>query len=412
MDTVTEYSQPPRPRRWTGRRLVAVAIFVVLVAALSAAYIAWRPAYKPLFQGLAPRDAALIAAELKREQIPFRIEPGTGAVLVPERDERAARLQLIGGSMHLNEVVGLELFNDSDLGLTDFAQKVNYQRALQGELARTIMSLDEVVLARVHVALPESALFRGAQAAPKASVAVFARDGVALRPQVVGGIQRLVAAAIPGMQPGAVTVLDHRGGALSDRDESAITPGQFQTATEGELLRKLEPQLRSLLGAGLAELLVRVELNVDFPDPESEAPPDSDPAFGSHDSAEGAGPAPVPVVRHSIERIVVTVLLERALPPDLRAQVRGLVSATAGLDASRGDLVHMSVRPPPAPVAAAPAVEPVRLYRRVLVAALAACAVATVWAAWYARRRARTQAPTRDQILRDLQRRLLKVGSA
>lgn len=414
METVTDPFPPPR--RWPRRRVLALATFGALVLVLSAVYIAWRPAYRPLLHGTAPRDAALIAAELKREQLPFRIEPGSGAVLVPERDERSARLQLIGASMHLNEAVGLELFNNSDLGLTDFAQKVNYQRALQGELARTIMSLDEVVLARVHVALPESALFRGHQAPPKASVAVFARDGARLPSHAVDGIQRLVAAAIPGMEPAAVTVLDQRGGALSGRDDAIASVRQFQTATENEVRRKVEPPLRRMLGEGLADLTVHVELAAQLPvlgpwlDLQERELPQMD---VEADELAATPASPRTGLRPSVARIAVTVVLERELPADRITQVHDVVSAGAALDFARGDRIHINVRAAPQPAAhAASAALPVSWYRGALIAAVAGCGLAIAFAAWHARRRPRTPLHAREQILRDLRLQLADEGAA
>lgn len=414
MQTAHAKAQPVR--RWIGRRVLALFFLGALVALPSAFYEAWRPEYKPLFRGIAPRDAALLAAELRREQISFRIEPGTGVLMVPERDHRCVVLQLTGGSMQLNDVVGLEL-SDNDMRLTEFAQRVSYQRALQGELSRTIMNLDEVVLARVHVALPEFAPFRGQQAAPKASVAVFARDGMSLPPLVVGGIQRLVAATMPGMEPTEVAVMDHRGNALSARDQSAATPHQFQTATEGQLLRKLEPHVRGLLGAALVELMVRVELTVDFPEPFGGAESAAvDILNVGEEAAEGypdppPPTAPPPVLRYSIERIAVTILLDRELAGDALAQVRTLVHAAAALNDARGDEVHVSVRPPPLPgLEAASKRLPISLFRWALAGAFFVFVCVIVLAAGYSRRRARTQLPSREQILRDLRLRLLKVG--
>ena len=161
--------------------------------------------------------------ELDRMKVPYRLDDGGGSILVPEELVHKTRLQLVGKNLPLHGAVGFEIFNNTDFGMTEFTQKVNYQRALQGELTRTIMALEEVQSARVHLALPESSLFKREQSRPKASVALAVRPGQSLARDQVAGIQRLVAAAVPGIDADDVTVLDQKGVTLSRRSEGRAT---------------------------------------------------------------------------------------------------------------------------------------------------------------------------------------------
>ena len=168
----------------SGTRQIALvtAAALLLSALIGGGYLLLRPNYQVLFSDLRPQDAATIVAELERQKMPYRLAGGGTSVLVPEAEVHTARLKVMSRDLPLKGTVGFELFNNADLGLTEFAQKVNYQRALQGELARTIMSLTEIDSARVHLSIPESGLFRRSGAKPRASVALSTRTGAELPP--------------------------------------------------------------------------------------------------------------------------------------------------------------------------------------------------------------------------------------
>src|SRR5262249_15138494 len=166
-----------------------------------------------------PHDAAAIAAELERMKVPYAVSDDGTTILVDKANVHATRLKIMGKGVDLKGTVGFEIFNNTDFGMTEFAQKINYQRALQGELARTIGALAEVKSARVHLVLPESGLLRRSAAKPKASVTLAMRGAERLSPEQIQGIQRLVAASVAEMEPAAVTVLDQQGVALSRRSE-------------------------------------------------------------------------------------------------------------------------------------------------------------------------------------------------
>lgn len=359
-----------RSRQW----LVAGATFLCLFLVALTFYLLLRPSYKPLFTDLKPADAGAMIAELEKEKIPFRLDEDSGAILVPENSSRAARIKLMSGDLRLQNVVGLELFKDSNLGLTEFAQKVNYQRALQGELSRTIMSLDEIDMARVHLTLPESSIFRRDKARPKASIAVFMRRGQHLGEDTIGGIQRLVAAAIPEMNASDVTVLDARGAAMVSANSGVEDQKlALKQAIEGHYQGKILAQIAHLVGDTHANVAVDADINFDQVQVtrESESRPRSSntpnlpslPGILETDES-GATPANRPLLPinagggksnriveqvvsapGSIRRLSVGIALDKALSPDETRQVTDLISASIGLDASRGDVISIIARP-------------------------------------------------------------------
>ena len=231
------------------RQLVWVGAFVVFIAVLAIAiHWALKRSYQVLFRDLKPQDSATIIAELERQKVPFRVDQTTNEILVPEGQANTLRLKMMSSDLRLQGAVGFELFNNSDLGLTDFAQKVNYQRALQGELTRTITSLEEVDMARVHLTLPESSIFRRSDEHPKASVALFMRDGRTLSPDMIKGIQRLIAAAVPQMAAADVTVIDQRGDPVNIREQDVDDPKQaLKRAIEREYERKILQQIAPIV---------------------------------------------------------------------------------------------------------------------------------------------------------------------
>jgi len=193
--------------------LTGVVLISVVLGAIG--WWALRTEYQVLFSDLRAQDAQAMTAELDRLKIPYRLADSGTAILVDAASVHATRLKLMGRELPLQGAVGFELFNNTDFGMTEFAQKINYQRALQGELTRTILSLAEVSEVRVHLALPEQGLFKQANARAKASISVALHQGAVLRPEQVSGMQRLVAAAVPGMTVQDVTIVDQRGVALT-----------------------------------------------------------------------------------------------------------------------------------------------------------------------------------------------------
>ena len=249
----------------TGLVVGAAAILLLLAGAT---WWLLRADYQVLFSDLKPQDAGAMTAELERLKIPYRVADDGATLLVDKQQVHATRIKLMGKELPLHGAVGLELFNNTDFGMTEFAQKINYQRALQGELTRTILSLSEVRDVRVHLALPEQGLFKQATSKAKASISLTMRPGQQLRPEQVSGIARLVAAAVPGMTPQEVTIVDNQGVTLSrpagdGEQEAGSARLDLKRETENYLSRKAGLVLDRLFGPGQALASVDVVLNLD-----------------------------------------------------------------------------------------------------------------------------------------------------
>lgn len=244
------------------------AVLILLVTA-GLAWWVFHTEYQALFTDLKPQDAQAMTTELDRLKIPYRLGDSGTAILVDKTTVHATRIKLMGKELPLQGAVGLELFNNTDFGMTEFAQKINYQRALQGELTRTIQSLSEVREVRVLLALPEQGLFKQATSKAKASITLTMRQGQALRAEQVVGVQRLVAAAVPGMATQDVTIVDGHGVALT-RAEGGNADAEVNSArlelkrdTETYLSRKVAAVLDRSFGVGQALASVDVTLNMD-----------------------------------------------------------------------------------------------------------------------------------------------------
>lgn len=259
--------------RWSTSSLATKIGFVVALLALvsglaAGAYWVLRDDYQVLFADLANQDAAAMVAELDRMKIPYRLADDGATVLVERELVYKTRLKLMAKGIDLHGGVGLEIFNNADFGMTEFVQKVNYQRAMQGELARTISGFDEVKSARVHLVLPESGLFKRQNAKPKASISLVMKDSAQLAPEQIAGIQRLVAASVPEITPSAVTIVDQRGVALSgiaaDNEVDESYTGRLDTKKriEDYLTRKIVSVLDRAIGPGKS--IVSVDVVIDY----------------------------------------------------------------------------------------------------------------------------------------------------
>jgi flagellar M-ring protein FliF len=250
---------------------IAFGIVAIAVVTIWLGLWAYRAEYQVLFADISSRDAAAMTAELDRMKIPYQLSDSGNTILVQKDMVYKTRLKLMEKDVPLHGAVGFEVFNNADFGMTEFVQKVNYQRALQGELTRTILSIDNVQSVRVHLAVPDQGLFKKAVTKSKASVTVTMKPGKILGQDQVAGIQRLVAASVPDIVPTDVTVLDQHGVALTrnvsaDADSGADAAlGQFDSkrSTEEYLVRKVNLVLDRTFGTGEAIASVDVVLNLD-----------------------------------------------------------------------------------------------------------------------------------------------------
>lgn len=224
--------------------------------------------YGVLFTNLTQEDAGAIVTKLKEKKVPYRLENNGATILVPKADLYELRLLMAGERLPRGGAVGFEIFDRQELGVTDFVQRLNYQRALQGELARTIAGMPEVLEARVHVVTPKESLFLEEQKKPTASVAVKLRPGRTLSPGQVDAIVHLVASAVAGLHPSQVTVVDLQGRILSKPQDQlspqGLTAGQLglQRQVEESYERKLQELFEKMLGPRKA--LAQVSAELDF----------------------------------------------------------------------------------------------------------------------------------------------------
>lgn len=208
-----------------GRQILAAGLVLAVLSVLlfGGYFFLLRQPYDVLFTNLRTMDAATIVAELDKKKVSYRLKDHGTTILVPANQVDATRLNVMSEDLPLKGAVGFELFNKSDMGLTEFAQRINYQRALQGELARTIMTTDSVDSARIHLSIAEPTIFRDDRRPSKASVTLIPRRGMTLSGETVAGVRRLVAAAVQDLEPADVVVLDAEGRVVSV-DAPVATP--------------------------------------------------------------------------------------------------------------------------------------------------------------------------------------------
>jgi flagellar M-ring protein FliF len=251
-----------------GRGPQILLIAVALIAPALFFGVQWLSdgQYVPLFTSLPPEEAGAVMAQLKAAKTPHRIGPGE-QILVPADKVSETRLRMAMQGLPVGGGVGFEVFDRPSLGVSDFAQRLNYQRALQGELARTIGQLREVARARVHLVLPQPSLFTDRDRPASASVFVKLQPGAQLRPEQVKGIVHLVASSVEGLNPERVTLVDTAGRVLSVGGESAgsLVSGrrlEIKTAIEESVERRVQSMLDAALGAG--QTITRVSALVNF----------------------------------------------------------------------------------------------------------------------------------------------------
>ncbi len=230
-------------------------VVAILAAATAFAWFSLHSDFLPLTGGLSKEDTAATVAQLEDIRARYRVDPSTGAVLVPAAEIDTVRAQLAQKGWPLKPAAGFELFDSGDFGMTEFTERINYQRALEGELARTIMELDEVRYARVHLVLPQSSLFKKSGEPPKASVLLVGRHGDVMSAPQIAGIQRMVASAVPELKAENVSVHDHKGVELTSGAAGALSPEAVDTAI------RAQSDVEDFLSAKAEEILLRV-----FPD--------------------------------------------------------------------------------------------------------------------------------------------------
>jgi len=247
----------------------SMAVVLGLVAAGFALMFFWanQVDYQLLYSNLSQEDAGNIVSKLREQRIPYKLAGGGEAILVPVEKVYELRLAMANDGLPSGGHVGFEIFDHSDFSTTEFVQRLNYQRALQGELVRTISEFREVEHARVLVVMPKDSLFVEDSKVPTASVLLELRS--ALSAEKVAGIVHLVASAVEGLDPDQVTVVDTSGRVLfkgpNQADQAALfssTKLDYQREIEGQIAGRVQSLLEGIVGKDKA--IVRVSSDIDF----------------------------------------------------------------------------------------------------------------------------------------------------
>lgn len=243
--------------RTAGGRKIMLMLGAAAVIAIMAAVWLWgqQPSYRVLFANFSDRDGGAIVAELEKMNIPYKYAEGGGALLVPADRVHDARLKLAAQGLPKGGNVGFELMENQKLGASQFLEQVNFQRAMEGELARSIESLSAVQAARVHLAMPKDSVFVSEQKQPTASVLLNLHPGRVLDAQQVSAIVHLVASSVPELSPKNVTIVDQNGNLLSDTSKAAsangMDPSQIKYVQDYQqnVAKRIESIISPIVGA-------------------------------------------------------------------------------------------------------------------------------------------------------------------
>ncbi len=382
------------------KAVVVIAVITLVAGGVFFATWAAKPTLVPLYSNLSGEDASAITTELTAKGIPYELGNGGGTVMVAQADLYQARLDLAGKGLPAGGSQGYKLLDKQGITTSDFKQRVDYQRALEGEISRTIGSINGVQAATVHLVIPKDDVFANDAKKPTASVLVKTAPGKNLADPQVQSIVNLTASAVEGLSPADVTVADGAGRLLSSNGQvgGSSTDSQLtQTnAMQDDLTRKVQALLTPLVGEGKAVVQARAELNFDKSTETSEVfNPDNKPANPSSqrkttetmingvvtdgscltngtippgcivqgpDAAGGQNQNYVKTdeaqdnnqdrkvtqtekAPGTIERVTVAVLLDANVPNIDAARIEALVTQAAGLQAARGDAVTVERMP-------------------------------------------------------------------
>jgi flagellar M-ring protein FliF len=340
-------------------------VLIILLATGGGVWWLLRSPEVALFDGLDATQLNAVAAELDRASVRYHLDREVGSVSVAPDDASRARLAVMSSGNAFRETPGFELFNGSDFGMTEFAQRINYQRAMEGELARTLGALDEVKYARVHLVLPEHGLFRSRQQEPRAAITVFAEDSVTLTQSQVRGIQRLTASSVPELQEKNVTVLDESGVVLSASGDDDQPEVGARLAQKQAIEKYFADKVRNVLAKalGVERFAVSIDVSLDYSQKTTTteriltSPAGAEIRHLKETTRTGASEEKgderlrevdyntgreVEQITHgagAIRRIQAGVIIDEAVAGADVEQLQALISAALGTDSSRGDRV-------------------------------------------------------------------------
>lgn len=227
-----------------------------------------EPTYTVLYSDLAPEDASKVVEHLSGAKIPYKLTDNGATVSIPKDKVHEMRLAMAGKGIPSSGIIGYEIFDKNTMGMSEFIQKLNFKRALEGEIARTIMQQQGIEGARVHIVFPERSIFREEQKEPTASVVLKLRTGNTLSQGNVKAVSYLVASSIEGLRPEKVTVIDTKGKLLSREFEgdnpfavSSNKQYEIKSSVESYLAHKAQSILDNVVGYGNSVVKVNVDLN-------------------------------------------------------------------------------------------------------------------------------------------------------
>ncbi len=254
---------------WTQRIWIVIAVAGVIGGLAWANHWNEERDFKPLFTGLADEDAGALVTKLHEGGFEYRLENGGSTILVPSDKVAEARLQMASAGLPKSGRIGFELFDKANFGASEFTEQVNYHRAIEGELERSIMSIREVESARVHLTLAKDSLYSEARQPAKASVLVKLRHAASLSPQNIAAICQLTASAVPGLSADQVSLVDTAGNLLN-RPRPAATDGaegseaalDYRKSVEVGIQNKIASTLEPLLGPDHFRIGVSADVDI------------------------------------------------------------------------------------------------------------------------------------------------------
>ncbi|MDD3466599.1 MAG: flagellar basal-body MS-ring/collar protein FliF [Campylobacterales bacterium] len=248
--------------------IVAVIALVIFLALFNASAKKADDGYKVMFENISPKDAGLIVAELDKQKVPYKI-PRDGVIEVPEEKVNKLRLDVAAMGLPKDSRVGFELFDKQEFGSTDFDQQVKYNRALEGELSKTIESINAVQRAAVHIARPKESVFAEKDTPPTASVVVTLKPNMILTPKQIMGVKNLVSAGVTKLTPENVKLVNENGDLLGSDDEESMAgeAAKQQMKYKKDFEKLYEEKINNMLApvvGGNDRVVAKVTIEFDF----------------------------------------------------------------------------------------------------------------------------------------------------
>lgn len=357
---------------------------IIFIAFIGIGIWGTRPDFVTLYAGLEEQSTGEVVKKLNEKGIAYKIGPNGSSVMVPSKYVRGLRVELATEGLPKGTSNGYELFDQFKLGVTEFTQKVNYQRALEAELAKTISSISQIRSARVHIVLPEETVFVSDKEKTTASLVLDVMGGGSLSQSQINGIVHLVASSVKGLSPRDITIVDTNSNVLYVYENDGVMDTglsikqiNIQKQYENVIETRISSMLSQIFGKNASVVRVNVRMNFDKLESESEIfMPLDDPILRSsrvmeENFAGDNAVNPANVARNVdrsnyvktdettnyevskkiekfikapgyVEKISIAVVLDRQVSDEQRTDLQNAISSAAGIDAQRGDTISLS----------------------------------------------------------------------